>query len=209
MFKVHILLSLYLLFWSMWKLEIWFWKLICIAAVPYISDILVLYKKRGSHLVPVIKFYVSILLCISPQKNKKSELLRILRQHHGSGSPSAAGFRKPRERKSRWFVIPRKNVANIWMGTFSFTDRCRLFPRDILLLLKANISFSRCWKTLWSVDFLARWVNKTWTPISKNLVHCGPSCTISSTVDQINLFCKSHKSKVWPEGVYWPNFGNP
>ena len=35
----------------------------------------VLYKKRGSHLVPVIKFYVSILLCISPQKNKKSEPL--------------------------------------------------------------------------------------------------------------------------------------
>ena len=34
-----------------------------------------------------------------------------------------AGFRKPQERKSRWFVIPKKNVANIWMGISTFWFR--------------------------------------------------------------------------------------
>lgn len=186
--------------------EIWFQKLICIAAVPYISDILVLYKKRGSHLVPVIKFYVSILLCISPQKNKKSEL-RILR--HTAvlllvlESPEKESQDDLWSPERMWPIFEWGLSHSLIAVGFSHETfysvlskhKCYFFQQ---MLLRQTFS--------WSVDFLARWVNKSRTPISKNLVHWrGPCCT----VDQINLFCKSHKSKVWPEGVYWPNFGNP
>ena len=77
----------------------------------------VLYKKRGSHLVPVIKFYVSILLCISPQKNKKSEQHRSYywiqpeRAPRKKESLRAAGGGGGED--DLW--SPRKNVANIWM----------------------------------------------------------------------------------------------